>query len=70
MVELERGAEPKESVGRVSAESGLFIDGCSGWTSEVDHSKFSLPTLSLASSRGQKAILVMLPVTGPCMTAG
>ena len=35
MVEPERGAEPKESVGRVSTESGLFIDGSSGWASEV-----------------------------------
>lgn len=38
MVEPERGAEPKDSVGRVSAESGLFTDSCSGWASEVDHS--------------------------------
>ena len=48
MVEPERGAERKESVGRVSTESGLFIDGSSGWASEVDHSKFSVQTLSLA----------------------
>lgn len=53
-----------ESVGRVSAESGLFIDGCSGWAS-CGPLKFSVQTLSLADLHvGKKPCLVDASMTG------